>query len=110
MNVRQSTFIAAATVCVALASPIRQAVLAQGTITGRVTAAEGGRPLGGAHVLLVGTTSVATAADDGSFTLKNVATGTAHLQALHVGYESQRQTVTVEKGQTARMDFALKAA
>jgi len=110
MNVRRLPFIAAALVVAALASPVALAVHAQSTITGRVTAAESGRPLAGAHVLLVGTTSVATTSDSGTFTLRNVAAGSAQLQALHVGYESQKKPVTVAKGETARVDFALAAA
>ncbi|HKN65088.1 MAG TPA: SusC/RagA family TonB-linked outer membrane protein [Gemmatimonadaceae bacterium] len=110
MNVRRSAFIAAALVLAGLASPLVRTVSAQGTITGRVTATEGGRPLVGAHVLLVGTTAVATTGEDGSYTIRNAATGSAQLQALHVGFESQKRPVTVTKGDTVRMDFALKTA
>jgi TonB-linked SusC/RagA family outer membrane protein len=110
MNVRRSGLMAAAVVIAALGSPTARAVTAQGTITGRVTAAEGGRPLAGAHVLLVGTQAVATTAEDGSYTLKNLAAGTAQLQALHVGYESQKRPVTVNKDETTKVDFSLKAA
>jgi TonB-linked SusC/RagA family outer membrane protein len=61
-------------------------------------------------VLLVGSTSVATTGDDGSFTLRGVAAGTWQLQALHVGYESQKKPVTVTSGDSARVEFALTAA
>ena len=110
MNVRQSTFIAAATAAIAFASPFANLAFAQETITGRVISVEGGRPLGGAHVLLVGSTTVATTADDGSYTFRNVAVGTWQIQALHVGYESQKKPVTVTKGETVKIDFALVAA
>src|SRR5689334_797148 len=110
MNVRQSTFIAAATAAIAFASPFANLAFAQETITGRVISVEGGRPLGGAHVLLVGSTTVATTAEDGSYTFRNVAVGTWQIQALHVGYESQKKPVTVTKGETVKIDFALVAA
>src|SRR5205823_11611873 len=109
MNARRSTFIATAALALALAAPV-QAVSAQGKITGRVTAAESGRPLAGAHVLLVGSTSVATAGDDGSFTVPSVAAGSWQLQALHVGYGSLKKPVTVANGETAKVDFALTQA
>ncbi|HKW09097.1 MAG TPA: TonB-dependent receptor, partial [Gemmatimonadaceae bacterium] len=109
MNVRRPAFIAAALVALGVASPVVRAA-AQGTINGRVTAVESGRPLAGAHVLLVGSTSVATTGEDGSFTLKGIAIGTWQLQALHVGYESQKKPVTVARGETMKVDFALAAA
>jgi TonB-linked SusC/RagA family outer membrane protein len=110
MNVRRTSFIAAALTALGLLGTVAPFAAAQGTITGRVTSAEGGQPLAGAHVLLVGSTSVATTADDGSYTLKNVAVGTFQLQALHVGYESQKKPVTIAKGETAKIDFALNTA
>jgi TonB-linked SusC/RagA family outer membrane protein len=110
MNVRQSSFIAAAFTALGLLASAAGVAAAQGTITGKVTSAEGGRPLSGAHVLLVGSTQVATTGDDGSYTLRNVAVGSFQVQALHVGYESQKRPVTVTKGETATVDFALTTA
>jgi hypothetical protein len=110
MNVRRSAFIAAAMVALGLANPLARGVGAQGTIKGRLTAADNSRPLVGAHVLLVGSTSVATTGEDGSYTLRGVAAGTWQLQALHVGYESQKKPVTVTRGDSIRVDFALTAA
>ena len=110
MNVRRTAFIAAALTAVGLLGSSARFAAAQGTITGRVTSAAGGQPLAGAHVLLVGSTSVATTADDGTYTLRNVAVGTFQLQALHVGYEAQKKPVTVAKGETAKIDFALNTA
>ena len=109
MNARQSAFIAAA-IAAALTSLPRRGASAQGTITGRVTAAESGRPLAGAHVLLVGTTSVATTSDSGTYTLRNVVAGAGQVQALQVGYESQKKPVTVTRGQTDTVNFVLRAA
>ena len=110
MNVRRSTFIAAALVAVAAFGPPVRTAAAQGTITGRVTAVENGRPLAGAHVLLVGSTSVATTGEDGSYSLKNVPVGNWQLQALSVGYESQKKPVSVVRGEPLKVDFTMKAA
>src|SRR5439155_11811560 len=41
---------------------------------------------------------------------KGIAAGTWQLQALHVGYESQKKPVSVTRGDSARVDFALAAA
>ncbi|HEY7235214.1 MAG TPA: SusC/RagA family TonB-linked outer membrane protein [Gemmatimonadaceae bacterium] len=110
MNVRRPAFISAALVVLGLASPGVRAASAQGIIRGRVTAVESGRPLADAHVLLVGSTSVATTGEDGSFVMKGIAVGTWQLQALHVGYEAQKKPVTVARADTIRVDFALATA
>ena len=110
MNARRSSFIAAALTAIGLLGPGVLIATAQGTITGHVTALEGGRPLAGAHVLLVGSTQVATTGDDGSYTLKNAAVGSFQLQALHVGYAAQKKPVTVIQGQSTTVDFALSTA
>ena len=105
----RSTFIAAVAVSLALAAPPRL-VSAQGKITGHVTAADDGRPLAGARVLVVGSTLVATTGDDGSFTLSSIAAGNWQLQALHVGYQSLKKPVIVAKGEAVNVDFALTRA
>src|SRR5438552_1798934 len=58
----------AALLCLA---PSRSLLRAQGTITGKVTA-ETGQPVAGAHVLVLGTTAAAVAAEDGKYTITNV--------------------------------------
>jgi len=111
MSVRRRwTFIAVAGAALGLAAPAVRVVAAQGTVTGRVVAEGTGQPLVGAHVLLVGSTSVATTGDDGKYTLRSVAAGSAQIQALHVGYGSQKKPVTVATDATATVDFALTAA
>src|SRR4051812_43053822 len=49
----------------------------QATITGRVTAATGGEPLGDARVLLVGTALIVNTSADGRYTLRGVPAGAA---------------------------------
>ncbi len=68
----------------------------KGTITGRVTVAQGGTPLGDTRVIVVGGTAVAaTTGEDGRYTLRNVPAGPVDLQVLHVGYTSLKRTVVV---------------
>jgi len=81
-----------------------------GTITGKVTAQVGGLPLAETRVLVLTTTVAATTGEDGSFTLRNVPSGTVQLQALRVGYRSEKQTVTVPPGGNVTANFALTVA
>jgi TonB-linked SusC/RagA family outer membrane protein len=83
---------------------------AQGTITGRVVAQGSSQPLGEVRVLVIGSTLSAITGDDGKFTLKNAPVGTAQLQVLRVGYQSQRRAVTVTAGAPVTADFTLQVA
>jgi len=49
--------------------------LAQGTVTGRVTAKDSGEPLPESRVAIVGTALVAATGPDGRFTVRNVPAG-----------------------------------
>lgn len=97
---------AAALVLLAAAGPLA----AQGTVTGRVTAAGTGQPLADARILVIGTSLASVTADDGRFTLRNAPAGTLQLQVLRVGYQSQKRTVTVTNGQSSSADFVLSVA
>src|SRR5262245_31413958 len=88
---------------------ISRVAQAQGTITGRITA-EGNQPLADARVIVVSTTVSATTNEDGRFTLKGVPSGTFDIQALHVGFQSQKKTVTVSAGASVTADFVMKQA
>jgi TonB-linked SusC/RagA family outer membrane protein len=81
-------------------------VLAQGTITGRVTAI-GGEPLASARVIAIGATSVATTGQDGRYTLRHLAPGNVAVQVLHIGHHPQKRIVTVEGSTSARADFEM---
>src|SRR5215207_7684667 len=78
-----------------------------GRVVGRVTSAEGNRPVAGATVLLVGT-AVGTLTDTaGRFTLANVPAGNRRIQARRLGFVSASQTVSVTGGQAATVEFSL---
>jgi hypothetical protein len=57
-------------------------------LTGKVTNAEGGEPLGKVQVTVVGTTQTTTTAKDGTFHLLNAPSGKQALQVKAVGYRS----------------------
>ena len=82
---------------------------AQGTITGRVTT-DGNLPLADARILLIGSSASAVTGEDGKYTLRNVPTGNAELQALRVGYRALKKTVNVANGLSVVADFQLAQA
>jgi TonB-linked SusC/RagA family outer membrane protein len=102
----------AATVGAALAllTGAGRSLAAQGTVTGRVTSVGTNQPLSDTRVLVIGSTLSATTGDDGRFTLRNVPAGTAQLQVLRVGFQSQKKTAAVTTGGTATVDFTLTVA
>lgn len=84
--------------------------VAQGSIAGRVSARETGTPLPETRVLVVGTSLVASTGADGRYTLRAVPAGTWDVRVLRVGYEEQKQSVSVTNGGTATADFVMTTA
>lgn len=76
-----------------------------GTITGRVTDADG-LALPGANVAVVSLSIGATTDADGRYSFRAPA-GTHEVRASFVGFVTQRATVTVGAGQTVTQDFSL---
>jgi hypothetical protein len=69
----------------------------QGRLTGTVVAADGGRPLGGARVGIVGGPET-TANPAGEWTLEGVPSGTRTLEARGIGFYPVRRAVDVVAG------------
>src|SRR5678810_1265432 len=67
---------------------------AQGAITGRITS-EVNQPIADARVLVIGSTVSAVTGEDGRYTLKNIPNGSVEIQALRVGFRSEKKTVAV---------------
>ena len=80
---------------------------AQGTVSGTITGVATGSPLGQSRAIVVGGNVVAITGDDGKYTLRNVPAGTVSIEALHVGYQSQKKSVVVTNGATVTADFIL---
>jgi TonB-linked SusC/RagA family outer membrane protein len=97
---------AAALALVTAAAPLA----AQGTVSGRVTAAGTGQPLADSRILVIGTSLATSTSEDGRFTLRNAPAGALQLQVLRVGYQSQKRSVTVTNGQATTADFVLNVA
>jgi TonB-linked SusC/RagA family outer membrane protein len=85
------------------------AISAQGTATvsGTVTERGSNAPLSGAQVSIVGTRLGASAAADGSFTIRGVDAGTVRVRAQMIGYEPMVQTIQVGAAAAARVTFTM---
>ena len=83
---------------------------AQGSISGRVSAQQGGEPLPESRITVVGTSLVGSTGADGRYVIRNVPTGAWVVRVLRVGYQEQKKSVTMTTGQNATLDFALEAA
>lgn len=77
-----------------------------GRIAGTVTS-EGGQPVPGASVLVVGTGLGTLTAEDGKYLLANVPVGSRQVRVTIIGYTELTRAVSVVAGQTATADFKL---
>ena len=79
-----------------------------GSVRGAVTFADGGQPVHGAVVLVVGPGFVAQTDDRGEFEIDSVPPGTYEILAQREHLTASRQTVTIQSEQTTVVDFALE--
>src|SRR3954462_15593497 len=88
---------------------VASSALAQsvGSVTGRVTSSDGGRPVAGVAVVLVGTTRAAITDNEGRFNLGGLAAGVRRLEARRIGFVSATQSVTVAAAQAVTANFSL---
>ena len=89
----------------ALSAPEAQAQTGQ--ITGTVTDAQSGAPIGEVQVFLVDQSLGALSRADGRFLILNVPPGSYELRAERIGYASETQSVQVTAGSTASADFSM---
>ncbi len=92
-----------------LFSLLTSAVFAQGVITGTVTNSATGAILEGARVVLEGTGREVTTDALGAYRFDNVPAGTASLAVYYTGLTTDRASLPVSSGATARRDFGLTA-
>lgn len=109
MRTRHGRFLHQLGLVAALLVSVSASALAQAaTITGRVVDAARQQPLSNSRVFLLGTTLVATTNAAGEYALRGVPTGVAEIRVIRVGYAEQKKPVTVQAGETATVDFALR--
>ncbi|MGH9202599.1 MAG: TonB-dependent receptor plug domain-containing protein, partial [Vicinamibacterales bacterium] len=68
-----------------------------------------GQPIASAQLGVVGTQLGAVTNNDGQYTIRGVNPGRAEVRVLRLGFAEQRQAVSVTAGQTAMLNFALRA-
>ncbi len=78
-----------------------------GVVGGRVTLEEGGGPVHGAVVLVVGAGVLALTDEDGAFEIDAVPAGAYEVLAQREHLTAGRRSVTVAPGETAMVDFTL---
>lgn len=76
-------------------------------LAGAVTDAASGQPLAGATVRLLDRERGAVADRDGRFEIGGLASGEATLRVSSVGYAAAERTLTLEAGETRRVEIAL---
>lgn len=78
-----------------------------GQITGTVSTANTGAPLGEVQVYLVGEELGSLSRADGRFLILNVPVGSYEVRAERIGYETTTQSVQVTSGGTTTVEFRL---
>lgn len=82
----------------------------QGTVTGKVVDGATKRPIAGAVIVVDGTEINVRTADDGTFRLVHVPTGTQTLLVRGIGYAKTSRQVSVNAEGTVSVDVTLDAA
>lgn len=99
----------AALAALALVLPV--GVAAQdGTVTGSIVAATTGSPINGAQISIMDTQLGGLSNVNGRFLITRVPPGTYTVQAVHVGYGTQTQEVTVAPGGSATVEFSMEVS
>ncbi|MET0242734.1 MAG: carboxypeptidase regulatory-like domain-containing protein, partial [Flavitalea sp.] len=86
----------------------KTSVRINGGVTGRVLNATG-EPIGGASVLLLGTTYGTAADAEGRFSFSDLPAGNYRLQITAVGFNSEIRNITVTDSKTNDLSFTLTA-
>jgi len=84
----------------------RNGVARQGTVTGTVTD-EGGEPILGVRVQVVGAQRASNTDQAGRFEITGIQPGERRVRASALGFRAETQNVTVQSGETATVDFRL---
>ncbi|MEN9507925.1 MAG: hypothetical protein RLZZ621_488, partial [Gemmatimonadota bacterium] len=95
-----------------LPAPFASVLAAQqatGTISGKVTDATTGQPIGNVQVAVIGTTLGALTNQDGQFTIRGVPVGSAAVRVIRIGYSEQRVAASVTAAQVSTLNIGLKA-
>ena len=81
----------------------------QGTIAGKVTDEGNGQPVVGARIQVVNQAAYALTDQQGQYTIRGVSPGTLTLRVFALGFGSVTKPLTVNAGESATLDWALKS-
>lgn len=82
-----------------------------GQVTGTISSAETGQPLGAVQVFLDGTTRGSITRTDGTFTITGIPAGTYTVVAQSIGYQQSRQSgVSVTAGGSTSVNMSLQTS
>ncbi|KAF0131015.1 MAG: SusC/RagA family TonB-linked outer membrane protein [Bacteroidetes bacterium] len=81
---------------------------AQSTIKGKVSDKTTNETLPGANIMVVGTTNGTVSDLDGNYTLQ-IPEGNRAIQVKFVGYQTSTRTISIAKGETITLDWALES-
>ncbi len=82
-------------------------VLAQGTVSGKVTDSQGGAIIG-VNVILINTSMGAATDNDGNYKISNVPAGDYTLKFSAVGYKSQNFSISITSGKSVEQNARLQ--
>lgn len=80
-----------------------------GSLTGTVTDAASGAPIGGATILIGGTTLVGVSNDQGVYSIANIRPGLSLVSVQRIGYKAQGDSVRIAAGERVTRNFSLSA-
>jgi len=79
------------------------------TLVGKVTDAASGAPIGGASVLIGGTTLVGVTNDAGEYIIANIRPALVTVSVQRIGYQAKGDTVRLAAGARVTKDFTMSA-
>lgn len=86
------------------------ALVAQGTITGRIVDSTANAPLNAVSVQIANSPLGTRTDAEGRYVIHGVPAGAATVRAIRVGYRARSQSVNVASGQTLTVDFGMAPA
>jgi len=107
--VGRMTLAPAAALFIALFTAVGAPAAAQepdGLVVGRVVSVDGGQPLEGAQVFIVGSSRGVLTGSDGAYRLV-VPPGTYVVRAVFLGHQDREERVSLQEGQVVTVDFSL---
>ncbi len=81
-----------------------------GQLTGQVSDSSSRQGIGGAQVMVTGTSLGTVSGEEGRYTIARVPAGTHTIQVRRVGYSPREFRVTIVAGETATLNVALRSA